>query len=123
MSKSTLTINLANHFNTNYIDEAGRDISEQSGTDLLMLPEDFTEILLTHKMNEIKAAFVQDGDRSPVIENDRQTYSNRIKEIFQAHGKQFISISGTYQERYEKAVALVNALLEDESDEKGMIRM
>lgn len=123
MSKSTLTINLANHFNTNYIDEAGRDISERSGTDLLMLPEDFTEILLTHKMNEIKAAFVQDGDRSPVIENDRQTYSNRIKEIFQAHGKQFISISGTYQERYEKAVALVNALLEDESDEKGMIRM
>lgn len=171
--KSTLTINLANHFNTNYIDEAGRDISERSGTDLLMLPEDFTEILLTHKMNEIKAvkhsnkilfidtdalitqfymeflndekkllnkqlsdgidalneydlilflepdvAFIQDGDRSPVIENDRQTYSNRIKEIFQAHGKQFISICGTYQERYEKAVALVNALLEDKSDEK-----
>ncbi len=28
--KSTLTINLANRFNTNYIDEAGRDISERS---------------------------------------------------------------------------------------------
>lgn len=53
--KSTLTINLANRFNTNYIDEAGRDISERSGTDLLMLSRDFTEILITHKLNEIKA--------------------------------------------------------------------
>lgn len=53
--KSTLTINLAHHFNTNYIDEAGRELSERSGTDLLMLSEDFTEILLQHKMNEIEA--------------------------------------------------------------------
>jgi HTH-type transcriptional repressor of NAD biosynthesis genes len=35
--KSTLTINLANHYNTNYIDEAGRELSEKSGTDTLML--------------------------------------------------------------------------------------
>lgn len=53
--KSTLTINLAHYYNTNYIDEAGREISERSGTDELMLPEDFTDILLEHKMNEIKA--------------------------------------------------------------------
>lgn len=164
--KSTLTINLANRFNTNYIDEAGRDISERSGTDLLMLSEDFTEILLQHKLNEIKAiensnkvlfidtdalvtqfymnfledpnieknkalsdaidalneydlilfmepdvAFVQDGDRSEVIKNDREKYSRQIKELIQAHGKQFISVSGTYQERYEKAVAEVEKLL------------
>ena len=164
--KSTLTINLANRFNTNYIDEAGRDISERSGTDLLMLSEDFTEILLQHKLNEMKAiehsnkvlfidtdalvtqfymnfledpnieknkalsdaidalneydlilfmepdvAFVQDGDRSEVIKNDREKYSRQIKELIQAHGKQFISVSGTYQERYEKAVAEVEKLL------------
>lgn len=53
--KSTLTINLANHYNTNYIEEAGRELSEKSGTDTMMLNEDFTEILLTQKMNEIKA--------------------------------------------------------------------
>lgn len=53
--KSTLTINLSHHFNTNYIEEAGRDISARSGTDLLMLSTDFTEILLQHKLNEIKA--------------------------------------------------------------------
>lgn len=164
--KSTLTINLANRFNTNYIDEAGRDISERSGTDLMMLSEDFTEILLQHKLNEIKAlehsnkvlfidtdalvtqfymnfledpeidrnralsdavdafnrydlilflepdvAFVQDGDRSTVIEADREKYSGQIKELLREHGKVFTCISGDYQQRYEKAVAAVSELL------------
>ena len=165
--KSTLTINLANRFNTNYIDEAGRDISERSGTDLLMLSEDFTEILLQHKLNEIKAVensnkvlfidtdalvtqfymsflddpgieknralsdaidalnsydlilflepdveFVQDGDRSEVIRDDRKKYSDRIKELLRSHGKQFVSVSGSYQERYEIAVRAVESRLE-----------
>lgn len=165
--KSTLTINLANRFNTNYIDEAGRDISERSGTDLMMLSEDFTEILLQHKLNEIKAmehsnkvlfidtdalvtqfymnfledpeihrnkalsdaidafnsydlilflepdvAFVQDGDRSTVIEADREKYSGQIKELLKEHGKGFICIRGNYQERYEKAVSAVIELLQ-----------
>lgn len=166
--KSTLTINLANRFNTNYIDEAGRDISERSGTDMLMLSEDFTEILLQHKLNEINAinnsnkvlfidtdtlvtqfymsflndpeidrnkalsdaidavneydlilflepdvAFVQDGDRSEVIRDDRETYSNKIKDLITSHGKNFIVINGTYQERYIKAVEAVERLLSD----------
>ncbi len=164
--KSTLTINLANRFNTNYIDEAGRDISERSGTDMLMLSEDFTEILLQHKLNEINAiarsnkvlfidtdtlvtqfymnflddpgiaknktlsdaidalnrydlilflepdvAFVQDGDRSEVIRDDRIKYSEQIKDLLHAHGKHFVTVSGSYQKRYEKAVREVNALL------------
>ena len=164
--KSTLTINLANRFNTNYIDEARRDISERSGTDLLMLSEDFTEILLQHKLNEIKAVensnkvlfidtdalvtqfymsflddpgieknralsdaidalnrydlilflepdveFVQDGDRSEVIRDDRKKYSDRIKELLRSHGKQFVSVSGSYQERYEIAVRAVESML------------
>ncbi len=53
--KSMLSQNLALHFNTNYMEEAGREISERSGTDMLMLPEDFTDILLTHKQREIEA--------------------------------------------------------------------
>lgn len=53
--KSTLTINLANYYNTNYLEEVGRDISERSGTDLLMVPEDFTDILITHKARELEA--------------------------------------------------------------------
>lgn len=55
VGKSTLTINLAARFNTNYIDEAGRDISMRSGDDRLMLQQDYTEILLRHKLNEIEA--------------------------------------------------------------------
>jgi HTH-type transcriptional repressor of NAD biosynthesis genes len=53
--KSTLIINLANYYNTNYVEEAGREISMRSGTDRLMLSSDFTDILLTHKMNELEA--------------------------------------------------------------------
>lgn len=164
--KSTLTINLANRFNTNYIDEAGREISERSGTDLMMLSQDFTEILLQHKLNEIKAIehsnkvlfidtdalvtqfymnfledpgiaknkalsdaidalntydlilfmepdvkFVQDGDRSTVIEADREKYSRQIKKLLAEHKRDFVSISGNYQQRYEKAVAAVNEIL------------
>ena len=165
--KSTLTINLANRFNTNYIDEAGRSISERSGTDRMMLSEDFTEILLQHKLNEIKAIeqsnkvifedtdalitqfymgfledpcieknkalsdaidafnsydlilflepdvdFIQDGDRSEEIHNNREKYSSRIKELILSHGKQFVTVSGSYEERYEKAVAEVSKLVE-----------
>jgi len=164
--KSTLTINLANRFNTNYIDEAGRELSERSGTDTLMISEDFTEILLQHKLNEMKAiecsnkvlfidtdtlitqffmnflndpeieknkalsdaidalntydlilflepdvAFVQDGDRSEVIKNDRVKYSNQIKDLITSHGKQFVVINGSYQERYEKSIKEVEKLL------------
>lgn len=53
--KSTLTVHLAHRFNTNYIDEVGRAISLRSGTDELMLMEDFTEILLKQKINEMEA--------------------------------------------------------------------
>ncbi len=167
--KSTLTINLANYYNTNYLEEVGRDISERSGTDLMMIPEDFTDILLQHKLRELEAlkssekvlfedtdclitlfyiqflngkdkeynllladaishlnsydlilflepdvAFVQDGDRSTVIAADRQTYSDRIKEIFKTHGFEFVSVSGNYQERFEKAVALVDKMMNGE---------
>ncbi len=53
--KSTLTINLANYYNTNYLEEVGKNLSERSGTGMLMLPEDFTDILLVHKLREREA--------------------------------------------------------------------
>ncbi len=164
--KSTISINLANYYNTNYIDEAGRDISARSGTDQLMLSEDFTEILIQHKLNEIKAiehsnkvlfidtdalitqfymnfledpgkdknialsdaidtvnkydlilfyepdvAFVQDGDRSTVIRDDRKKYSDQIKDILKAHGRSFVEISGDYQKRFLRSIEEINSLL------------
>ena len=164
--KSTLTVNLANRFNTNYIEEAGRELSERSGTDRLMLPEDFTEILLVQKLNEMRAVahsnkvlfvdtdalvtqffmgflndpmieknkalsdavdalnsydlilflepdvrFVQDGDRSEIIRDNRTLYSEQIKELLRSHGKSFVTVGGSYQQRYLRAVELVNGLL------------
>lgn len=36
------------------MEEAGRELSERSGTDELMIPSDFRDILLTHKQREIE---------------------------------------------------------------------
>ena len=54
--KSTLTINLAHYYRTVYLEEVGRELSELSGTDVWMLPEDFTRILLEHKNRELLLA-------------------------------------------------------------------
>ena len=162
--KSVMTVNLANHFNTNYIEEAGRELSEKSGTDTLMLKEDFTEILLTQKMNEMKAIehsnrvlfcdtdclitqfylnflkgdeeniklseaidginnydlvlflapdvkWVQDGDRSEEIRDNRPMYRDMLGEIYKSHGKCFKYIEGSYLEKYNQCVELVNDML------------
>lgn len=172
--KSTLTISLAHRFNAEYIDEAGRKLSEKSGTDTMMLPEDYTEILLRHKLNETEAAergnkllfidtdalvtrffmdfldgedpkteanrvladaidglnsydlilflepdveFFLEGGRSEEIRDNREYYSNRIKELLRSHGREFVCIGGDYKERYEKAVAAVQELLSGKCDE------
>ena len=162
--KSVMTVNLANYFCTNYIEEAGRDLSEKSGTDTMMLSEDFTEILLTQKMNEIKALeksnrvlfcdtdclvtqfylkflegdeenimlsdaidainkydlilflapdveWVQDGDRSEEIRDNRPEYCEMMTGIYKSHNKYFEYIEGDYITKFNKCVELVNNLL------------
>lgn len=52
--KSTMTINLAKYYNTNFIEEVGRELSEISGTDKMMLSEDYVRILLEHKNKEMR---------------------------------------------------------------------
>lgn len=162
--KSVMTVNLANYYNTNYIEEAGRDLSEKSGTDTLMLDEDFTEILLTQKLNEMKAVeqsnrvlfcdtdclitqfflkflggneeniklsdaidalnsydlvlflapdvkWVQDGDRSTEIRDNRDIYRKMIADIYESHGKKFEYIEGDYLTKFNKCVELVDKML------------
>ncbi len=162
--KSVMTVNLANYFNTNYIEEAGRELSEKSGTDELMLDVDFTEILLTQKLNELKAIeqsnrvlfcdtdclitqfylrflegdednirladaidainnydlilflapdvkWVQDGDRSEEIRDNRAKYRDMVADIYKSHGKKFEYIEGDYLTKFEKCVKLVEGML------------
>lgn len=49
--KSTLVKNLALAYNTNYVEEVGRDISDYAGGEDFMIAEDFYEIFLKHKLN------------------------------------------------------------------------
>jgi len=137
--KSTLTINLANYYNTNYVEEVGREISMRSGTDMLMIPSDFTDILLTHKNKATKyyslipifyidflddpqndkerfylepdVEFVQDGDRSEVIAANREKYGNQIKKLFDERGIKYISVSGNYHERFLRVTSEVDRML------------
>lgn len=163
--KSVLSINLSKHFNTNFVEEAGRDLAMRSGDDRYMLPCDYTEILLRHKLNEMEAVnqsnrylfidtdvcytrfyldflekglydsqikladaingindydlilylepdvpFVQDGGRSEEMAADREKYSKTLKDVISAYGKKIVSLSGTYNEKFDKAVELVEKL-------------
>lgn len=50
--KSTLAANLSLSYNTNYLEEVGRDVCDYAGSEDLMIEEDFQEILLRHKLKE-----------------------------------------------------------------------
>ncbi|WP_455718367.1 AAA family ATPase [Anaerosporobacter sp.] len=69
--KSTLVENLALAYNTNFVSEVGRDISEIAGCEELMIMEDFLEILLRHKTNELDA--IKDSNRILFIDTDAIT--------------------------------------------------
>ena len=168
--KTTLAASLARHYNTTWLEEVGREISARSGTDRWMLPQDFTDILLQHKVKQLEAvrranrvffedtnclttlfyidflegeekeknralaeavsalneydlvllagpdvAFVQDGDRSEEIAADRKGFTARLKGICEAHGLRAVELDGDYEERYRKAVGLVDRLLEEQN--------
>ncbi len=53
--KSTLTRRLAEHFNTNFVEEAGRDVCAEAGGEEYMVPEDFFKIMVLHKAAELEA--------------------------------------------------------------------
>lgn len=164
--KSTLTINLAKYYNTNFLEEVGRELSELSGTDKMMLKEDYVKILLEHKDKELKlkessnkllfidtdclitkfymeflkddgieknavladaiakindydlilfltpdVEFVQDGTRNEEIKNERKMYSDKIRKIYTESGFKYHVISGSYEERFLKAVDLIDNML------------
>ena len=50
--KSTMAENLALTYNTNFLEEVGREVCDYAGTEDLMIANDFCEILLKHKIKE-----------------------------------------------------------------------
>ena len=55
--------------------------------------------------------WVQDGDRSEIIAANRYKYGNMIKKLYADSGFRFVCISGTYVERYEQAIKLIEQIL------------
>lgn len=51
--------------------------------------------------------FVQDGTRSEVIKDNRLEYSNKIKELFDNHNVEYVSIDGNYLERFDKSKKII----------------
>ncbi len=49
----------------------------------------------------------QDGTRNEKIATDRIKYSNQIKELFNEQGIEYISIGGTYLDRFNKAKEII----------------
>lgn len=81
--KTVLVQSLARRFNTNYIEEAGRELSQLSGTCLQMLPEDYTRIL-TSQLNKYlterqKANRVFFEDTNSMYTRYFMTYMDRYK--------------------------------------------
>jgi HTH-type transcriptional regulator, transcriptional repressor of NAD biosynthesis genes len=161
--KSTLVHNLAQLYNTTYVEEFGRTYYERlGGCEGITLASDFPEIAFEHKNHQRrqrnkanKVLFVDTeaivtqyfsiaylGKRQPVLDeiaklqqfnlwlflepdvkwiNDgtrsfgeqevRERNNALLKNLLKEHNISYISISGHYQERLEKAVHHVNELL------------
>lgn len=93
--KSTLTQNLALRFNTNFLEEVGREVCENAGNEYTMLEEDFEEILLKHKLKEKE--YLKDSNKILFIDTDTYTTSfyidlllgdrNKVKNLSNAIGE------------------------------------
>ena len=67
--KSTLAQNLALTYNTNFLAEVGREVCDRAGgVEELMIEEDFQEILLKHKLEEMEA--VKHSSRLLFVDTD-----------------------------------------------------
>jgi HTH-type transcriptional regulator, transcriptional repressor of NAD biosynthesis genes len=162
--KSTLVKNLANLYNTSYVEEYGRTFYERlGGCENITIPEDYPEIAFEHKYHEkvqlqkankvlfidteatvtqyfshayllthqpildeiIKlqkydlwlflepdVKWVDDGTRSFGEQQVRDKNNDYLKSLLDKRGIEYVSISGNYQERLEKAMHHVNELIE-----------
>ena len=55
--------------------------------------------------------FVQDGTRNEKIANDRERYSNQIKQLLNEHNIEYVTLGGDYLERFTKAKEIIEEKL------------
>ncbi|WP_279577036.1 multifunctional transcriptional regulator/nicotinamide-nucleotide adenylyltransferase/ribosylnicotinamide kinase NadR [Planococcus ruber] len=161
--KSTLVKNLANLYNTSYVEEYGRTFYEDIGAEIA-IESDFPKIAFEHKYHEEEQAkrankllfidteanvtqyfswaylgyeqpildhvadlqrydlwlflepdveWVDDGMRSFGDPSVRQKNHAYLKGLLDKRGIRYHSISGDYNERLEKAIELVDEVLEE----------
>lgn len=55
--------------------------------------------------------FIQDGTRNELIAQDREKYSQQIKQLFREHNIPFYSLKGTYLDRFNDAKSLISGEL------------
>ena len=87
--KSTLAQSLALAFNTNFVQETGREICEQAGTEDTMVAEDLQKCLIYQKAEMWK----------------QLEYSNKL--LFDEAGYSYVCLSGNYKERFLEAREIV----------------
>lgn len=66
--KSTLVKNLASLYQTNCVEEVGRDVCEWAGGEEFMIAEDFSEIMLRHKVKELDA--IKESNKVLFVDTD-----------------------------------------------------
>lgn len=69
--KSTITENLALAYNTNFLEEIGREVSDMAGSEELMISDDFIEILIKHKAKELDV--IKDSNKLLFVDTDALT--------------------------------------------------
>lgn len=69
--KSTIVQNLALAYNTNFLEEVGREVCDVAGAEDLMVASDFYEILLKHKTKEME--LIKQSNKLFFIDTDALT--------------------------------------------------
>lgn len=139
--KSTLTENLALYYNTNHLEEVGREVCDYAGSEDMMIASDFHEILLKHKVKEMEVIkqsnkllfvdtdaiitkffgqFLLDEDQNTVDElADAITHINSFDMIFFLEPTVAFVQDGTRNERIEAEREKYSNQIKELLDEAG----
>lgn len=96
VGKSTLVTMLAKMHNGVAVLEHGREVCERCGGEGLMTNEDFTEILLQHKLDIMKAC--NTGKKLVVIDTDALTTCHYAKLAEEASGEKILAADEQFSE-------------------------